>query len=74
MRRLIQWLMCNDCFDFQFSRTVFFAIVRDMSSGCQFLVGRLICVISPNRQRDGDGGNLQPNILESFFMTAIQKE
>ncbi len=31
-------------------------------------------MISPNRQRDGNGGILLPNILECFFMTSSRRE
>ena len=49
------------------------AIVRDTSSRFLYLVGMSVCVVSPSRQRDGDDGILQPNMLVSVVLS-VQKE
>lgn len=73
MRELNQWVMWIECLVFQFWKIIFFAIVSKTSSGFLYLRGRLICVVSPNRQSDGDSGILQSKMVERFSVTAVQK-
>lgn len=75
MRRIIQWIICSDAFDFQIQSIVFLATVSE--TGSRFLSFpwiMLSCGIISSKWRDRDRGFPQLTTVDNLSVTAIQKE
>ena len=63
--RLIHWVIWKFFLDFQFWKSIFLVIVREMSNGFLCFGGKGISVMAPRRRSEEDNGILQPKIVES---------